>query len=97
MGSRSPATPGPPMRAVRDRWEILKTKAIKGWCKVQDFVNVFGLKGRADPKHAAYKVCKRLRDNNCEVKKGEADPGVVGQPKKRVRVADLLNNYLELS
>ena len=31
------------------------------------------------------------------VHKGDADPGVAGQPKKRARVTDLRNNYPHLS
>ena len=60
--------PPPPMRSLPDQWEILRTtKSINGWCKVQDFVIMFGLKGRADAKHACYKVSKRLRDQGCSL------------------------------
>ena len=92
-----PRPPPPPMRAIRDRWEILRTqKASNGWCKVQDFVDLFGLKGRGDPKHPSYKVCKRLRDNGCVVKDDGLPQGAAHRPFKRARVCDLQKYYPDL-
>ena len=86
----------PPMRPLPDRWAILRTtKAINGWCKVQDIVIMFGLKGRADPKHACYKVSKRLRAKGCSLQ-DEGSPGAAGRPPKRARLCDLRKYYPNL-
>ena len=82
---------------IRDRWEILRTqKASNGWYKVQDFVDLFGLKGRGDPKHPSYKVCKRLRDNGCVVKDDGLPQDAAHRPFKRARVCDLQKYYPNL-
>ena len=81
--------PPPPRRVLCDRWKILRdTRTHNGWCQVNDFIDVFGLKGRGDIKHASYKACKRLRDAHCDVQDKEL-PGCRGRPKKCARVMDL--------
>ena len=91
-----PRPPPAPIRPPRDRWHILRTThGHRGWCQVQDFVDVFGLQGRADPKHATYKACKRLREQGHQVKDKDL-PGVRGRPKKCARICDLQQVYVNL-
>ena len=91
-----PRPPPPPRRPPVDRWQILKNMhGHQGWCQVQQFVEIFGFQGRADPKHASYKTCKRLRENGHQVKDKEL-LGLRGRPKKCARVTDLQRVYPDL-
>ena len=85
----------PPVRLQRpDRWELLReTKSRNGWCAVLDFVDVFGLAGRGDPKHAANRISKRLREHGCELKNA---PKGKGRPPKSARVCDLQRCHSDL-
>ena len=62
----------------------------RGWVNVHDFVKIFEL-GPGNPKHAAGRVVKRLRDEGCEIKEQSADGR--GRPAKLLKVADLKSTY----
>lgn len=51
-----------------------------------DFVKIFEL-GAGNPKHAASRAVKRLRDHDCDVE--EHTVGGSGPPKKLLKIADL--------
>lgn len=86
---------GPPLvanpRPRRDRWaELAAAEVRRGWVNVHDFVKIFEL-GPGNPKHAAGRVVKRLRDEGCEIKEQSADGR--GRPAKLLKVADLKSTY----
>ena len=55
-----------------------------------DFVKIFDL-GTGNPKHAASRAVKRLRDDNCSI--DEHTVGGSGPAKKLVKISDLNRNY----
>jgi hypothetical protein len=82
---------GPPVvanpRPRRDRWADLEAEQVsRGWVSVHDYVRIFEL-GPGNPKHAASRVVKRLRDDGCDIKEQAA--GGRGPRQKLLKIADL--------
>ena len=78
-------------RPRRNRWADLVAVAVRpGWVMALDFVKIFEL-GVGNPKHAANRAVKRLRDGNCTIDSHTA--GGSGPPKKLVKISDLRRHY----
>ena len=73
--------PAPPPPRVVDRSALLVRSAVDGQVSLQTFVGVFNLAGKQDPKQAAYRVGKRLRDSGYATYDDTAR-GVNGRPPK---------------
>ena len=90
-----PVAAGPALvanpRPRRDRWADLSAVAVRpGWVMALDFVKVFQL-GVGNPRHAASRAVKRLRDESCRVE--DHSTGGRGPPQKLVKIADLRRHY----
>ena len=73
----------------------LGRSAVNGQVSLQTFVGVFKLAGKQDPKKAAYRVGKRLRDSGYATYDDKAR-GVNGRPPKLARLSDLAEVYKQL-
>ena len=78
-----------------DRWAALTEIAQKGRVKLQEFVTTFDLVGQQEPKKAAYRAGKRLRDKGYETS-DEPCRGKGHRPAKVAKLADLKRCYPEL-
>ena len=95
-----PAAPLRPALAAKpqpraERWADLASASVRrGWVTALDFVRIFEF-GVGNPKHAANRVVKRLRDNECNI--DEHIAGGSGPHKKMVKISDLKHHYKGLS
>ena len=85
-----PAPPGRQSPRQRDRWKELQDQFRRGWVPLQDFVQKFDMVGRGEPKFAAHRAAKRLRESDCDLK--DSAQGV-GRPVKMARIIDLKRCY----